>query len=100
MEYPHWNFGLAIAFNLCLTGFNLYLLWKLPHWRRKLWHLRQKFTTDERHIAEQLEQTRQQITVVPQVTNNLLKKQQRIKSYYRSLKLVIQLSGLFMAKKN
>ncbi|AFY40075.1 hypothetical protein Lepto7376_3926 [[Leptolyngbya] sp. PCC 7376] len=91
MEYPHWNFGVAIAFNLCLTGFNLYLLWKLPRWRRKLRDLRQKFTADERHIVVDLEQARQSMALLPEVQDKLISRKQQLRDYHHKLKLIIQL---------
>ena len=97
MEHPHWNFGVAIACNLGLVIFNLYLLWKIPRWRRKLRNLRQKFTTDERHIATDLEQARQNMAALPDISENLKARKEQLRDYQQKLRMIIQLYR-FLAK--
>ena len=91
MEHPHWNFGVAIACNCGLVLFNLYLLWKIPHWHRKLRRLRRKFTADERQIMLDLEQTRQNMASLPEISDKLISQKQQLREYHQKFKILIQL---------
>ncbi|OKH13796.1 hypothetical protein [[Limnothrix rosea] IAM M-220] len=91
MEHPTWQFGVAIAFNLFLAGLNIYVLWKLPRWHRKLRNLRQKLTADERQIVADMEQARQDMAQLPEVKDFVIDKKQQLVDYQKKLKLVMQL---------
>ena len=91
MEHAHWHYGVAIAVNLCLVGCNLYLLWKMPSWRKKLRDLRQKLTADERQIVADMEQARRDMAQLPEAKEFLLDRKQQLIDYQKKLKLIMQL---------
>lgn len=91
MDYPTWYYGVAIAFNLGLIGLNLYLLFKLPRWRYKLWKLRQKLAIDERQITANLEQSRQNFALLLDTANTLSTRKQQLRTIYQKLQLVLQI---------